>query len=274
VFVFLCYRPGGLLQRGFAACGLLERSLAPSSRTLYLNSMITWLANPQRFLAFSRVAAPLFGVLAALLAAAALWTGWSVPDDYQQGSTIRLFFIHVPATITGMFIYACLAVSAFFGLVFRHSLADAAARAAAPLGAAVTFLGLVTGSFWAKPMFGTWWAWDARFTSFLILFLFYVGYMALQAAIDDETKADRASGILALVGAINLPIIYFSVDWWNSLHQGQTLFVPGKLAAAYVAPAFLMLGAFYFGFGALWLVRIRGEIWRRRAQALAVQGAR
>jgi len=236
--------------------------------------MITWLANPQRFLAFSRVAAPLFGVLAALLAAAALWTGWSVPDDYQQGSTIRLFFIHVPATITGMFIYACLAVSAFFGLVFRHSLADAAARAAAPLGAAVTFLGLVTGSFWAKPMFGTWWAWDARFTSFLILFLFYVGYMALQAAIDDETKADRASGILALVGAINLPIIYFSVDWWNSLHQGQTLFVPGKLAAAYVAPAFLMLGAFYFGFGALWLVRIRGEIWRRRAQALAVQGAR
>jgi heme exporter protein C len=236
--------------------------------------MITWLANPQRFLAFSRVAAPILGVLAALLVTAALWTGWSAPDDYQQGSTIRLLFIHVPCTITSMLIYASLAVSAFFGLVFRHSLADAAARAAAPLGAAITFLGLVTGSFWARPMFGAWWVWDARFTSYLILFLFYVGYMALQAAIDDETKADRASGILALVGAINLPIIYYSVDWWNSLHQGQTLFVPGKLASAYVWPAFLMLGAFYLGFGALWLVRIRGEIWRRRAQALAVQGAR
>jgi heme exporter protein C len=236
--------------------------------------MITWLANPQRFLAFSRVAAPILGVLAVTLAAMALWTGWSVPDDYQQGSTIRLFFIHVPCTITSMFIYGCLAVSAFFGLVFRHSLADAAARAAAPLGAAYTFLGLVTGSFWAKPMFGTWWVWDARFTSYLILLLLYLGYMALQASIDDETKADRASGILALVGAINLPIIYFSVQWWSTLHQGDTLFTPGKLAPAYVAPAFLMLGAFYLGFGALWLVRIRGEIWRRRAQALAVQGAR
>jgi heme exporter protein C len=236
--------------------------------------MITWLANPQRFLAFSRVAAPILGVSAVVLAGAALWTGWGVPDDYQQGSTIRLLFLHVPCAITGMFIYACLAVSAFFGLVFRHSLADAAARAAAPLGAAVTFLGLVTGAFWGRPMWGAWWVWDARLTSFLILFLFYVGYMALQAAIDDETKADRASGIWALVGAVNLPIIYYSVQWWNSLHQGETLFAQGKLAAPYVAPAFLMLGAFYLGFGALWLVRVRGEIWRRRAQALAVQGAR
>jgi heme exporter protein C len=236
--------------------------------------MITWLANPQRFLAFSRVAAPILGVIAVVLAGAALWTGWSVPDDYQQGSTIRLLFLHVPCAITGMLIYGCLAVSAFFGLVFRHSLADAAARAAAPLGAAVTFLGLVTGSFWGKPMWGAWWVWDARLTSFLILFLFYVGYMALQAAIDDETKADRASGIWALVGAVNLPIIYYSVQWWKSLHQGETLFAAGKLAAPYVAPVFLMLGAFYVGFGALWLVRIRGEIWRRRAQALAVQGTR
>jgi heme exporter protein C len=236
--------------------------------------MITWLANPQRFLAFSRVAAPILGAIAVVLVLAALWTGWSVPDDYQQKSTIRLFFLHVPCTLTSMLIYACMAVSAFFGLVFRHSLADAAARAAAPLGAGVTFLGLVTGALWGKPMFGTWWEWDGRYTSYLILFLLYLGYMALQAAIDDETRADRASGILALVGAINLPIIYWSVDWWNSLHQGQTLFVTGKLAAPYIAPTFLMLGAFYLGFGALWMVRIRGEIWRRRAQALAVQGAR
>jgi heme exporter protein C len=235
--------------------------------------MITVLANPQRFLAFSRLAAPILGAVAAVLAFAALWLGWGVPDDYQQGSTVRLLFLHVPCAITGMFIYACLAGSAFFGLVFRHSLADAAARAAAPLGAAVSFLGLITGSFWGRPMWGAWWVWDARLTSYLILFLFFVGYMALQAAMDDETRADRASGILALVGAINLPIIYFSVDWWNSLHQGQTLFEPGKMAPVYEWPAFLMLGAFYAGFGALWLVRIRGEIWRRRAGALAVQGA-
>jgi heme exporter protein C len=238
--------------------------------------MITVLANPQRFLAFSRVAAPILGVLAAVLAAAALWTGWSAPDDYQQGSTVRLMFIHVPAAITGMLAYAFLAGSAFFGLVFRHVLADAAARAAAPLGAAVTFLGLVTGSFWGRPMWGAWWVWDARLTSFLILFLFFVGYMALQASIDDETKADRAAGILALVGAVNLPIVYFSVYWWNSLHQGETVFSAGgaNLAAPYRLPLFLMWGAFEIGFVALWLVRIRGEIWRRRAQALAVQGAR
>ena len=238
--------------------------------------MITVLANPQRFLAFSRIAAPILGALAAALCLIALWLGWSVPDDYQQGSTIRLFFIHVPAAIVGMQIYAALAASAFLGLVFRHSLADAAARAAAPLGAAVTFLGLVTGSFWARPMFGAWWVWDARLTSFLILFLFFVGYMALQAAIDDETRADRASGILALVGAINLPIVYFSVKWWNSLHQGDTLFAPAGsgLARVYWWPAVIMLVAFTLGFVAVWLVRIRGEIWRRRAQVLAVQGAR
>jgi heme exporter protein C len=238
--------------------------------------MITMLANPQRFLAFSRIAAPIFGAIAVVMTVTALWLGWSVPDDYQQGSTIRLFFIHVPSTIVGMQIYGALAVSAFFGLVFRHALADAAARAAAPLGAALTFLGLVTGSFWARPMFGAWWVWDARLTSFLILFLFFVAYMALQASIDDETKADRASGILALVGAINLPIVYFSVQWWNSLHQGDTLFAPAGqgLAQVYWWPAIIMLGAFMTGFIALWLVRIRGEIWRRRAQALAVQGVR
>ena len=229
--------------------------------------MITWLANPQRFLAFSRVAAPILGVLAALLAVAALWTGWSVPDDYQQGSTIRLFFIHVPSTVTGMLIYACLAVSAFFGLVFRHSLADAAARAAAPLGAAITLLGLVTGSFWAKPMFGAWWVWDARLTSFLILFLFYVGYMALQAAIDDETKADRASGIWALVGAVNLPIIYFSVQWWNTLHQGASVSITRapSMATTMLTGMLVMAIAFWMYSIAAAMLRVRGIIRERGA---------
>ena len=238
--------------------------------------MITVLANPQRFLAFSRVAAPILGAVAGVLAVSAVWLGWGVPDDYQQGATVRIMFIHVPAALTGMLAYACLAGSAFFGLVFRHSLADAAARAAAPLGAGFTFLGLVTGSFWGRPMWGAWWVWDARLTSFLILFLFYVAYMALQAAIDDETKAARASGILALVGAVNLPIVYYSVQWWNSLHQGETIFAAGgsKAAPVYLVPLLLMLGAFYAGFGALWMARVRAEIWRRRAGALAVQGAR
>lgn len=238
--------------------------------------MITVLANPQRFLAFSRVAAPCLAVVAMVLAAAGLWLGFSVPDDYQQGTTVRLMFIHVPSAITGMLAYGCLAGSAFFGLVFRHSLADAAARAAAPLGAGFAALGLITGSFWGRPMWGAWWVWDARLTSYLILFLLYVGYMALQAAIDDETKAARASGILALVGAVNLPIIHYSVQWWNSLHQGETILAAGgpKAASVYLWPLGLMAFAYMFCFAALWMVRIRGEIWRRRAGALAVQGAR
>lgn len=238
--------------------------------------MITVLANPQRFLAFSRVAAPILGVLAVVLGAAGLWTGWAVPDDYQQGATVRIMFIHLPAVFTGMMAYVCLAASAFFGLVFRHSLADAAAKAVAPLGAAFTFLGLLTGSFWGRPMWGAWWVWDARLTSFLVLFLFYVGYMALQAAIDDETKAARASGILALVGAVNLPIVHYSVVWWNSLHQGETIFAQGgpKTSAVYLWPIAFMSFAYFAGFGALWMARVRAEIWRRRALALAVQGAR
>jgi heme exporter protein C len=237
--------------------------------------MITVLANPQRFLAFSRIAAPILGALAAAMCLASLWIGWGVPDDYQQGSTIRLLFLHVPCAITGMFIYACLAVSAFFGLVFRHSLADAAARAAAPLGAGFAFLALVTGSLWGRPMWGAWWVWDARLTSELILFLFYIGYLALQAAIDDEAKADRASAILALVGVINLPIVHYSVVWWNSLHQGESIFVKGGplLAAVYLWPLVLMALAYTLGFGALWLVRIRAEVWRRRARTLALKAA-
>jgi heme exporter protein C len=238
--------------------------------------MITALANPQRFLDLSRWAAPLLGAVAVVLGAAGLWLGFAVPPDYQQGATVRIMFVHLPAVFTGMMAYGALAGSAFFGLVFRHSLADAAARAVAPLGAAFTFLGLVTGAFWGRPMWGAWWVWDARLTSFLVLFLFYVGYMALQAAIDDEAKGARAAGILALVGAVNLPIVHYSVVWWNSLHQGESIFLKGgpALSAVYLWPMALMSFAYFAGFGSLWMTRVRGEIWRRRAGALAVQGAR
>jgi heme exporter protein C len=235
-----------------------------------------FLSNPERFMAFSRWAAPLFGVIAVGLALAGLWLGFSAPEDYQQGDTVRVMFIHVPAAWMSMFVYACLGGASFLALIFRHALADAAAQAAAPLGAAFTLLALVTGSLWGRPMWGTWWVWDARLTSVLVLFLFYLAYMALRGAMDDEAKAARACAILALVGVVNLPVVHWSVTWWNSLHQGATVFAKGgpKLSAVYLVPLVLMGLAYMSAFGSLWLVRIRGEVWRRRAEAALSRLAR
>ncbi len=237
--------------------------------------MIPALANPERFMAFSRWAAPALGALAAVLIAAGLWLAFSAPPDYQQGATVHILFIHVPAAWMSLFVYMCLGGASFLGLVFRHALADAAARAAAPLGAGFTFLALVTGSLWGRPMWGAWWVWDARLTSVLVLFLFYLGYLALQAAIEDEAKADRASAILALVGLVNVPIVHFSVKWWNSLHQGESIFVKGGplLASVYLWPLAVMSLGYMALFGALWLVRTRAEVWRRRARALELRAA-
>ncbi|HEV2532682.1 heme ABC transporter permease CcmC [Phenylobacterium sp.] len=233
-----------------------------------------FLANPERFMAFSRWAAPLFGLIAVALAAAGLWLGFTAPEDYQQGATVRIMFIHVPAAIMSMLVYGCLGVASLLALVFRHVLADCAAQAAAFLGTGFTFLALVTGSLWGRPMWGAWWVWDARLTSVLVLFLFYIAYLALRASIDDEAKGARAAAILALVGLVNLPIVHFSVYWWNSLHQGSTMLTPGALAPVYAAPLYLMLVAYLAGFGSLWLIRIRGEVWRRRAEAAALRVAR
>jgi heme exporter protein C len=228
-----------------------------------------FLSNPERFMAFSRWAAPMFGVIALLLALGGLWLGFTAPEDYQQGDTVRIMFIHIPAAWMSMFVYACLGGASFLALVFRHALADAAAQAAAPLGAAFTALALITGSLWGRPMWGAWWVWDARLTSVLVLFLFYLAYMALRGAIDDEAKGARAGAILALVGVVNLPIVHWSVTWWNTLHQGTTVFAKGgpKMAPEFLAPLLLMGLAYMAAFGALWLVRIRGEVWRRRAEA-------
>jgi heme exporter protein C len=238
--------------------------------------MFAFLANPDRFMAFSRWAAPILGVVAALLLLAGLALGFAAPEDYQQGDTVRIMFIHVPAAWLGMFAYLCLGIASFLTLVFRHALADAAAKSAAPLGAAFTGLALVTGSLWGRPMWGTWWVWDARLTSVLVLFLFYLGYMALRAAIDDEVKGGRAAAILALVGIINLPVVHFSVQWWNSLHQGSSVFgarPENALPAVYLEPLMLMGLGYLALFGSLWLVRIRSEVWRRRANVLALKRA-
>jgi len=235
-----------------------------------------FLSNPERFMAFSRWAAPMFGAIAVILGLVGLWLGFSVPDDYQQGQTIRILFIHVPAAWMSMFAYVCLAGASFLALIFRHTLADAAAQAAAPLGAAFTFLALVTGALWGRPMWGAYWVWDARLTSVLVMFLIYLAYMALRASLDDEAKAARAAAILALVGAINLPIVKFSVDWWNTLHQGASVFRADgpTLAPVYLWPLAFMGLAYVAAFGSLWLVRIRGELWRRRAEAAAARAAR
>jgi len=238
--------------------------------------MFAFLANPAKFMSFAKVAAPVLGAAAVAAIAIGLWLGFTAPEDYQQGDTVRIMFIHVPAAILSMFVYLCLGVASFLSLVFRHALADAAAKAAAPLGAGFTALALITGSLWGKPMWGTWWVWDARLTSVLVLLLFYLAYIALRSAIDDETKAGRAAAILALVGLVNLPIVKFSVEWWNSLHQGSsTLFAdPGDgLPPVYGTPLTLMVLGYMGLFGALWLVRIQAEVWRRRATVLALKAA-
>ncbi len=233
--------------------------------------MLFELANPKRFQTLSGRLLPWFWSAAALSLAAGLYMAFFVvPPDYQQGDTVKIMFIHVPAALVGEMAYGLMAAASALGLVNRHPLADAAAKAAAPLGALFTALALITGSLWGKPMWGTYWVWDARLTSFLILFFLYLGYMALWNAIEDETRAARAAAILALVGAVDLPIIYFSVNWWNTLHQGESI-VAGKIAPVFLAPLLVMMAGYIFLFSALWMVRIRTEILARRARTLQLQ---
>ncbi|MGV9006294.1 MAG: heme ABC transporter permease [Brevundimonas sp.] len=234
------------------------------------------LANPERFMRFTRPLTPGLWALAAVLLAVGAWLSFTAPEDYQQGDTVRIMFVHVPAASLGLTAYAALGISSFFALVFRHPLADAAARAAALPGAAFTALALVTGSLWGKPMWGAWWAWgDARLMSVLILFLFYLGYIALRASIDDEARAGRAAAVLGLVGLINLPIVKFSVDWWNTLHQPASLLRMGgpSMSAAFLVPLLTMMAAYAALFGALWLTAIRTEITRRRVLTLRARAA-
>src|SRR5271154_2450107 len=186
-------------------------------------------ANPARFLRIMPAVLPWSAGASAVLLPVGLYLALvGSPPDYQQGDTVKIMFLHVPAAWTAMMAYGLLASASLFSLVWRHPLADVAAKTAAPLGAVFTVLGLVTGSLWGRPMWGAYWVWDARLTSFLLLLFLYLGYIALWNAIEDEVRAARAAAILALVGAVNLPIIEFSVDW-HTLHQGESIVRSGGL---------------------------------------------
>lgn len=217
---------------------------------------------------------PLCAGLAVMLFAIGLpWALIFSPQDYKQLDAMRILYVHVPAAWWGLFIYGFMAVASFMSLVWRHTLADVAARAAAPIGATYAGLCLITGSLWGAPIWGTWWVWDARLTSMLIVFLTYLAYMALWSAVEDEAKAARLAAILCLAGAINLPIVYMSVEWWNTLHQPSSV-RNGGLHPTMQGPLFTMAGAFLLTFGAVLLASMRAEIYRRRYVAAAARAAR
>jgi heme exporter protein C len=234
------------------------------------------LANPTRFLAWSRpVLAVLWTVAIAGLAVGLYMSFFVSPPDYQQGEMVRIMFIHVPFAWLSMACFGFMAVASLGFLVWRHPLADVAAKAATPVGAAFTFLALVTGSLWGKPTWGTYWVWDARLTSVLVLFIIYLGLVALRQAIEDPGKAARAAAILTLVGSVNVPIIKFSVDWWNTLHQGESVFRAGGPAiyATMLWPLLVMTVAMTVLCAALVVMAMRNEIYRRRVRSLEIMAA-
>src|SRR5208282_4477715 len=230
------------------------------------------LANPTRFLALVERVLPWLIAATLIAFAFGLRDSYLAPDDYQQGATVKIMFIHVPNAWLCMFVWGVMSVAALGTLVWRHPLADVAAKCAAPLGAAFTFLALVTGSLWGRPMWGTYWVWDARLTSVLVLFLMYLALIALWRTIDDPSRAGRAAAILTLVGAVNIPIIKYSVDWWNTLHQPASVFRLGgpAIAPSMLWPLVVMALAFTVLFVTLYLMAIRNEILRRRLRRLSI----
>jgi heme exporter protein C len=235
-----------------------------------VNAVIHWFryASPQSFYPLAGRMAPWFAWLAALSGAAGLWIAFFVaPTDAQQGEAYRIIFIHVPASWMSMFLYVVMAGWAGIGLSFNTRLSAMMAHAIAPTGAMFAFLSLWTGALWGRPTWGTYWVWDARLTSELVLFFLYLGYMALNAAIDDPRRADRATAVLALVGVVNVPIIYFSVQWWNTLHQGASVSLTRSpaMAATMLAGMLVMAFAFWMYSIAVVLVRVRAIMLEREA---------
>jgi heme exporter protein C len=233
------------------------------------------LANPTRFIALVERVLPWLAAATVVTFAVGLRGVYYVPDDYQQGATVKIMFIHVPNAWLCMFVWGVMSVAALGTLVWRHPLADVAAKCAGPLGAAFTFLALVTGSLWGRPMWGTYWVWDARLTSVLVLFVMYLVLIALWRTVDDPNRAGRAAAVLTLVGAVNLPIIKFSVDWWNTLHQPASVFRMGgsTIDPSMLMPLFVMALAFTLLFVTLHLAAMRNEILRRRVRSLLLTQA-
>jgi heme exporter protein C len=228
-------------------------------------------ANPSRFLALAERVLPWLAGLTAVASAAGIYQVFFLaPDDYQQGATVKIMFLHVPAAWLAMFAWGLMSLAALGTLVWRHPLADVAAKSAAPIGAAFTFLCLLTGSLWGRPMWGAYWVWDARLTSVLVLLLMYLGLLALWHAVEDPARAGRAAAILTLVGAVNLPIIKFSVDFWNTLHQPASVFRLGgpKIHPAILLPLATMALAFTLLFLTLLIAAMRNEILRRRVRGM------
>jgi heme exporter protein C len=237
--------------------------------------MLTRLANPARFMRISGAMLPwLAGVTAAVIALGLGWALLLAPPDYQQGESVRIMFIHVPSAWMALSVYLFVAIASGVALVSRHPLAEVAAQAAAPIGAAFTLVCLTTGSLWGRPMWGTWWVWDARLTSVLVLFFLYLGYIALLNAFDDASRGGRAASLLALVGIVNLPIIKFSVDWWNTLHQPASVLRLGgpTIDASMLIPLFVMALGFSLLFAWLLLLRMRTTLNERKARALRLYG--
>lgn len=234
------------------------------------------LANPTRFLNLSGRILPWLSCLTAGLFAVGLYLSFTTEGDYQQGETVRIMYVHVPAAWLSMMCYTVMALSAIGTLVWRHPLADVSHKAAAPLGAAFTLIALATGSLWGKPMWGTWWVWDARLTSVFVLFLMYLGLIALTRALDDPSRSARAAAVVTLVGVINIPIIKFSVEWWNTLHQPASVV---RLDGPTIHPSLLwplLVSAVGFTllYATLHLMAMRTEIWRRRVIAMRRMAAR
>ena len=233
--------------------------------------MLTRFANPARFMRASGTVLPFLGVATALtLAAGLFWSLVVAPPDYQQGETVRIMFIHVPSAWMALQTYLFIAITSAVALVWRHPLAEIAGQAAAPIGAGFTLVCLATGSLWGRPMWGAWWVWDARLTSVLVLFFLYLGYIALVNAFDDRSRGARAGALLALVGVVNLPIIKFSVDWWNTLHQPASVVRLGgpSIALSMLLPLLVMASGFTLLFCWLLLLRMRTALNQRKIEAL------
>jgi heme exporter protein C len=227
-------------------------------------------ANPARFQRLSRRLMPWLVGACLLLFPVGLLLAFLAPADYQQGLSVRIMYVHVPSAWMALQVYALIAVASAVALIWRHPLADLFAKSASPIGAAFTAMALATGSLWGKPMWGTWWVWDARLTSMLILFFLYLGHMLLFTAFDDRVRGQRAAAVLALVGAINLPIIKFSVNWWNTLHQPASIFRWGgpTVDSSMLWPLGVMAVAFNAYFAVTLLLGMRAELIEARLRAL------